>query len=157
MIALSLLRLIANLAAAWTVSASPLPTADFVLPRQLVDCNDLSTTADPSCWGILDVGTYITTNWTATARTCNDTTDDATCCAQDELWANCFIRLAMGPSDGTKTSSTITPHCDMVGTSTCPSDFIVRVEKYQAQARYVVIAIQCKTCETEMNHIPRKH
>jgi len=127
------------------VSTSPLPSTQ--LPsRQLVDCNDLSATPDPSCWAGLDVSNYLTTNWTKAGTTCTDQTDDATCCGANELWANCFIRLAMGPPDGLGTSSSVgNIHCDTIGTAACPTDFTIKVMNYPAQARYVVIAIQCKT------------
>lgn len=136
--------LFAGLMSLRLASTSPLPSS-HLLPRQLVDCNDLSTTPDPTCWGILNVSSYLITNWTATATTCTDQTDDSTCCAVGEPWANCFIRLAMGPPDGTSTSSSDgTIHCDTIGTATCPNEFTIKVVDYPAQARYVVIAIKCK-------------
>lgn len=128
------------------VSASPLPSTHIV-PRQSVDCEDPNETPDPSCWAILGVSNYVT-NWTTTARTCPGTVDDAMCCAEGELWANCFIRLAMGPSNGTPTSSSDgNIHCDEIGTSACPSDFYIYIEDQDnsVKARYVVIAIQCKS------------
>lgn len=136
--------LVAGLLTLRLVFASPLPSTHLA-PRQLVDCDDLSATADPSCWSKLGVSNYLMTNWTSTARTCTGSTDDALCCAETELWANCFIRLAMGPPDGLDDSSSDADiHCDQIGNAACTSDFIIKVIDYPAQARYVVIAIQCK-------------
>lgn len=67
--------------------------------RQGVNCTDPNAIASGSCWEVLHIAEYLT-NWNAKRPICTtiDGTpeDGAHCCAFNEVWSTCFIRLEMG-------------------------------------------------------------
>lgn len=92
------LSLVPALVAATLVASSPIATSHYQR-RQVVNCTDPDAITSGSCWEELHLAEYIT-NWNKERPICTtiDGTpeDGATCCAFNEVWSTCFIRLAMG-------------------------------------------------------------
>lgn len=85
--------LIVTLVASSPIRGSPLPR------RQAVNCTDPNAITSGSCWEELHLAEYLS-NWNENRPICKtiDGTpqDGANCCAFNEVWSTCFIRLAMG-------------------------------------------------------------
>ena len=95
---LTYLPLVAALVAATLVSPSPISTS-HLQRRQSVNCTDPNAITSGSCWEGLHLAEYLT-EWNEKRPICstiNGTPEDgAHCCAFNEPWSTCFIRLAMG-------------------------------------------------------------
>ena len=81
------------------VTSSPTPlNFNSALQTRAVDCSDPQT-FDESCWATLNIGDFLnnpTTGWNIT-HTCTGTAADGlSCCAANEAWSTCFLRLALG-------------------------------------------------------------
>ena len=89
---------IAILVALPFVAASPI-TGPAPQRRQNVNCTDPDAITSGSCWDVLHLAEYLT-NWNQNKPICQtiDGTleDGAHCCAFNEAWSTCFIRLALG-------------------------------------------------------------
>lgn len=77
--------------------------------RQLVNCYDIRSALDSSCWGVLGLSDWLNnpmTGWNHTHPPCDLTQDSAECCIADEPWTTCFLRLGhgMGGSDCSQTN-----------------------------------------------------
>lgn len=79
-----------SLLSSYSTSAYPV-TQPPLLPRQ-TDCTVLNQGFDPSCWSVLGLSKYLD-NWNKTTPVCTANNGNG-CCNPDELWSNCFIRLA---------------------------------------------------------------
>lgn len=92
------LSLVAALVAVTLVAPAPIRESLFQR-RQGVNCTDPNAITSGSCWEELQLAEYLT-NWNENRPICTtvDGTpeDGATCCAFNEVWSTCFIRLAMG-------------------------------------------------------------
>lgn len=80
------------------IESSPLPKSDLSI-RQVVNCTDLKSSFDSSCWNTLNLAAYLNdpeTGWHRTAAICTGDEDDAGCCLPTEPWTTCYIRLAHG-------------------------------------------------------------
>lgn len=92
------LSLAATLVAVTLVASSPIkgPPLEH---RQVVNCTDPNAITSGSCWEGLHLADYLI-NWNENRPICTtvDGTpgDGANCCAFNEVWSTCFIRLAMG-------------------------------------------------------------
>lgn len=92
------LPLVAALVAVTLVAPSPIegPTLQR---RQGVNCSDPNAITSGTCWEELHLAEYLT-NWDEKRPICTiiDGTleDGANCCAPNEAWSTCFIRLAIG-------------------------------------------------------------
>ena len=67
--------------------------------RQGVNCTDPDAIASGSCWDTLHLADYLT-DWNKNRPICKTTDgtleDGAHCCAPNEVWSTCFIRLKLG-------------------------------------------------------------
>ena len=92
------LSLVAALVAATLITSSPITTPHHQR-RQGVNCTDPNAISSGTCWEELHLAEYVT-KWNEERPICTtiDGTpeDGATCCAFNEVWSTCFIRLAMG-------------------------------------------------------------
>lgn len=92
------LSLFAALVAVILVTAAP-TREPSLQRRQGVNCTDPNAITSGSCWKELQLAEFIT-KWNQNRPICKtvDGTleDGATCCAFNEVWSTCFIRLAMG-------------------------------------------------------------
>lgn len=84
--------------------------------RQLVNCTDLASAFDGSCWKTLDLSDWLnnpTTGWNKTTPICDAYHDSSHCCIAGEPWTTCFLRLAhrTGGSD-----------CSEINVQTCSVD-----------------------------------
>lgn len=123
------LSLVAALVVATVVAPSPV-TAPHLQRRQGVNCTDPNAVTSGSCWEGLHLAEYIT-NWNKNRPICKtiDGTpeDGATCCASNEVWSTCFIRLAMGNHGY---------NCININEGTCPN-FQVGAST-AAEVRYIL-------------------
>ncbi|KAL9064949.1 MAG: hypothetical protein Q9161_008541 [Pseudevernia consocians] len=92
------LSFVATLVAITLVASSPIKGSPLQR-RQAVNCTDPNAITSGSCWEELHLAEYLT-NWNKDRPICTtiDGTpeDGANCCAFNEVWSTCFIRLAMG-------------------------------------------------------------
>ncbi len=92
------LSLIAILVALTLVASSPI-TGVPLQRRQSVNCTDPNAITSGSCWDTLQLAEFLT-NWNDKRPICETTggtlEDGAHCCAPNEVWSTCFIRLAIG-------------------------------------------------------------
>lgn len=92
------LSIVAVLLAVTLVTSSPI-TGQHPQPRQSVNCTDPDAITNGSCWETLHLAEYLT-NWNKNrpiCKTINGTPEDgAHCCAANEVWSTCFIRLSIG-------------------------------------------------------------
>ena len=92
------LSFVATLVAITLVASSPI-RGPPLQRRQAVNCTDPNAITSGSCWEELHLAEYLT-NWNKDRPICTtiDGTpeDGANCCAFNEVWSTCFIRLAMG-------------------------------------------------------------
>lgn len=92
------LPLLATLVTVTLVASSPIKGPPHEI-RQVVNCTDPNAIASGSCWDELHLADYLT-KWNDNRPICTtvDGTpeDGANCCAFNEVWSTCFIRLAMG-------------------------------------------------------------
>ena len=92
------LPIVAILVALPFVAPSPI-TAPAHQRRQSVNCTDPDAITSGSCWDVLHLDEYLA-NWNQNRPICQTTggtlEDGAHCCAFNEVWSTCFIRLAMG-------------------------------------------------------------
>lgn len=105
MLSLSYWRAIMSFLAFYSTSASPI--AQPSLDRRQADCTDRTKGFDSTCWEAapgLGLSAWLT-NWRATTPVCTTPTQDG-CCKQNELWANCFIRLG--------TNGLVTDDCSII-------------------------------------------
>lgn len=88
-----------------SISASPVTNYS---PRSLqANCTDRTNGFDSACWAA-DVGLGLSawlTNWKATTPVCTESNQHG-CCKPNEVWANCFTRLA--------TNGLITEDCAVI-------------------------------------------
>ena len=67
--------------------------------RQGVNCTDADAITSGSCWDVLHLDEYLT-KWNQNKPICQTIAgtleDGAHCCAFNEAWSTCFIRLAIG-------------------------------------------------------------
>ena len=80
------------------IESSPLSNSDLSI-RQVVNCTDLKSSFDSSCWNTLNLTAYLNdpeTGWNRTAPICTGDEDDAACCLPSEPWTTCYLRLAHG-------------------------------------------------------------
>ena len=73
-------------------SASAYPIIQPLLLQRQTDCTVLNRGFDSSCWSTLGLSDYLD-NWNKTTPICTPNNGDG-CCNPDELWSNCFVRLA---------------------------------------------------------------
>ncbi|KAL9136691.1 MAG: hypothetical protein Q9175_002090, partial [Cornicularia normoerica] len=92
------LSLFAALVVDTLVASSPI-TAPHLQRRQGIDCTDPNAITSGSCWEELHLAEYLT-KWNQNRPICTtiDGTlqDGANCCAPNEIWSTCFIRLSIG-------------------------------------------------------------
>ena len=113
--------------------AASLPLLNNHLEPRLVNCSDLATSFDETCWNSLDLSDWLnnpTTGWNKTTPVCTAAQDDATCCVDGVPWTTCFLRLARGRAD---------EDCSMINAQDCPSNLSDRLgPNITAQAQYVM-------------------
>jgi hypothetical protein len=139
------LYLRSTLSAAFAISltiASPVSSVDsFLSSRQLnvqplVNCTDLTSAFDSSCWKTLDLSNYLnnaTTGWNKTTSICDITHDSSRCCIAGEPWTTCFLRLAHGTGGS---------DCSEINVQTCSLDMHQTVTADMApQVHYVMKTI----------------
>ena len=123
------LSFVAILVAVTLVAPSPI-TGPPLERRQGINCTDPDGITSGSCWDGLHLAEYLT-NWNKNRPICNtiDGTleDGAQCCAPNEAWSTCFIRLAMGNHGY---------NCININEGTCPL-FQVS-ESTTAEVRYIL-------------------
>ena len=68
-----------------TPSSSAATASASALAAQVINCSDITTNIEPSCWDTLGMNEWMF-NWHFTTTTCNS----------GEIWANCFLRLSYG-------------------------------------------------------------
>lgn len=105
-----------------TSTSSPSATS---APTPAVNCTNVSTSIDPSCWDALEMNDW-TFNWNFTNKTCNKT----------ETWSNCFLREAFG---------TFRNDCSKLGSVSCPAP-ILGTPPYEAHVWYGVYNIYGERC-----------
>ena len=83
-------------------TASPLHTDPSIVDiniRATYNCTDLRAEPSFRCWDELDLSDYLV-GWNRTTPTCQATgsagNDGASCCAPQEPWTRCFLRLSYG-------------------------------------------------------------
>ena len=113
--------------------ASSLPLSETHLEPRLINCSDLATSFDETCWKRLDLSDWLNnpaTGWNETTPMCTAAQDDATCCVTGVPWTTCFLRLARGRAD---------EDCSMINAQYCPSNLPDRLDpNITTQARYVM-------------------
>ena len=112
MLSLSCLCGIICLFAFPSISASPIAQSSF--NRRQADCTDRTKGFDSTCWAAapgLGLSTWLA-NWNATTPVCTTPAQES-CCKEDELWANCFIRLG--------TNGLVTDDCSVINKA-CASE-----------------------------------
>ena len=123
------LSTVAILVAVTLVTSSPI-IGSHPQRRQSVNCTDPDAIASGSCWEELHLAEYLT-NWNKNrpiCKTTDGTTEDgAHCCAFNEVWSTCFIRLAIGNHGY---------NCLNINEGTCPN-FQVSA-KTAPEVRYVL-------------------
>ena len=96
------------------VTSSPI-AVPHTQRRQIVNCTDPNAITSGSCWEGLHLDEYLT-NWNKNKPICTTDygtlQDGANCCAPNEVWSTCFIRLAMGNHGY---------NCININEGTCPS------------------------------------
>ena len=92
------LRLVAATAIITLVASSPI-AVPHIQRRQSVNCTDPNAITSGSCWEELHLAEYLT-SWNTNRPICSTDfgtlQDGANCCAPNEVWSTCFIRLALG-------------------------------------------------------------
>ena len=131
------LSLVAALVAATLVAPAPIRQSP-IQRRQGVNCTDPNAITSGSCWEELHLAEYLT-NWNKNRPICttiNGTPEDgATCCAFNEVWSTCFIRLAMGNHGY---------NCININEGTCPN-FQVGAST-TPQVRYILGTMYSESC-----------
>ena len=121
------LSLITVLVAITFVASSPVTEPDLQR-RQSVNCTDPDAITSGTCWGVLNLADYLT-KWNQNKPICTDGTSDdgAHCCATNEVWSTCFIRLAIGNHGY---------NCININDGTCPN-FVVSAST-APEVRYIL-------------------
>ena len=92
------LPIVAILIALPFIAASPI-TGPALQRRQSVNCTDADAITSGTCWDVLHLDEYLT-KWNQNKPICQTIAgtleDGAHCCAFNEAWSTCFIRLAIG-------------------------------------------------------------
>ena len=78
-----------------TRTVTPAPLSHPTDRRQTDVCFNGQWGVNSSCWDKLNLTTYLT-DWEEKTPICKD---DPACCKPDELWSQCFIRLASNGTD----------------------------------------------------------
>ena len=112
----SLLATGAGLAYLHLTAASPLksdPTIANLDTRATYNCTDLRAEPSTLCWDQLDIADYLA-SWNKTTPICKATgaaqNDGSGCCAPNEPWTTCFLRLSYG-SAGTDCTTINSQSC----------------------------------------------
>ncbi len=114
--------------------------------RQRVNCYNIRSAFDSSCWGVLDLSDWLnnpTTGWNHTHPPCDMTQDSSQCCVAGEPWTTCFLRLGHGTGGS---------DCSQINVQTCSLDLHQSVNDTVAvQYHYVmktIYSIKTLTCQT---------
>lgn len=112
----SLLATVAASAYLHLTAASPLnsdPSIANLDTRATYNCSDLRAEPSTVCWDQLDIADYLA-GWNKTTPICQATgaaqNDGSGCCAPNEPWTTCYLRLAYG-SAGTDCTTLNTGSC----------------------------------------------
>lgn len=83
--------------------AFPAPQQPPPAPAGQVDCNNITANFHSSCWDTLNIPDYLGNHeygWIYKTPKCDSSTDDGVnnvgCCAPDEPWSTCFMRIGRG-------------------------------------------------------------
>ena len=114
----SLLATFAGSAYLHLTAASPLnsdPSIANLNTRATNNCTDLRAAPSTACWDELDIAGYLA-GWNKTTPVCQATgaatNDGSGCCAPNEPWTTCFLRLAYGTA-GTDCSTFNVQSCTL--------------------------------------------
>ena len=100
-------------------AASPLysnPSIANLDTRATYNCTDLRAEPSPVCWDELDIAGYLA-GWNKTTPICQEVgdateNDGSGCCAPNEPWTTCFLRLSYGAA-GTDCSTMNVQSCTL--------------------------------------------
>ena len=92
---------------------SPDPSMPNLDTRATYDCTDLRAEPSTVCWDELDIAGYLA-GWNKSTPICQATggaeNDGSGCCAPNEPWTTCFLRLSYGAT-GTDCSTINSQSC----------------------------------------------
>ena len=135
------LPVIAILNALPFIAPSPI-TGPAPQRRQGVNCTDPNAITSGSCWDVLHLAEYLT-KWNQNRPICQTVAgtleDGAHCCAPNEVWSTCFIRLSIGNHGY---------NCANINEGTCPN---FEVDASVAPEVRYILGTMYSECSVDLN------